>query len=143
MGIAYRIYPDIGFTVVVWHGPVSVEDTVDHLVRLAADAQWPPGLRHLTDLRTVTSVALPDPELLDVLFEGSHWRDEDLEKVVVVAAELLQRTTVQDAAASLGMNAKPFGDLDAACAHLGVDAGIVRATIGDLRAEVERAVADT
>ena len=137
MGIAHKLVPELGLTVVVWHGDVTVEDSVNHLVRLAEEPHWPPGLLHLTDMRTVTSVTLPDPELLGLLFEGSHWRDEDLEKVVIVAAELLRGTTVKDSAAAFGMNADVVGDVTSACAHLRLDPNPIARLVDELRSEIE------
>jgi hypothetical protein len=72
-----------------------------------------------------------------LLFDGSHWRDEDLEKVVIVAAELLRSTTVEDAAAALGMNATVFGDVASACAHLRIDATPMVGALDELRSEIE------
>jgi hypothetical protein len=137
MGIAHTVVPDLGLTIVVWHGDVSEDDSINHLVHLAEDPHWPPGLLHLTDMRTVGNVTLPDPELLELLFDGSHWRDEDLEKVVIVAAELLRSTTVEDAAAALGMNATVFGDVASACAHLRIDATPMVGALDELRSEIE------
>ena len=137
MGIAHTVVPDLGLTIVVWHGDVTEDDSVNHLVHLAEDPHWPPGLLHLTDMRTVGNVTLPDPELLELLFDGSHWRDEDLEKVVIVAAELLRSTTIEDAAAAFGMNAMVFGDVESACAHLRIDAKSIVGVLDELRSEIE------
>jgi hypothetical protein len=137
MGIAHKLVPDLGLTVVMWHGHITAEDSIRHLVGLAADPSWPPGLRHITDMRTAKTVTLPDPELLELLFEGSPWRDEDLEKVVIVSGELLRTTTVADAAAALGMNAVVFGDVTSACARLKVDPTTVDDILNQLRSEIE------
>ena len=137
MGIAYRIDKTRGLTIFVWDGTVTERDTIDHLLQLAADSDWPYGRLSLTDLTTVGAVVLPDAGLLDELVAGTDLR-EKLEKVVVVRPELLRGTSVTDAAASLGMDAKPFGDLESACAHLGVDVSTVRATIADLRESLRR-----
>jgi hypothetical protein len=134
VGIAYRIEPTLGLTVVVWHGRVTVQDSVDHLVQLAADSHWPPGQLHLTDVRTVTSVAFHASELLSLLLDESNLRD--LENVVIVDAALLAGTTVQDAAASLGLTARPFADVAEACAHLRVDPAPVELTLAELREQV-------
>ena len=137
MGIAYKIEPSLGLTLVVWHGPVTLQDSVDHLVQLAGDTHWPPGRLHLTDARTVTSFELHDSGLLELLLEESNLRD--LENVVIVDAALLTGTTVQDAAASLGLAATPFAGVPEACGHLRVDPAPVDLTLTDLRAQVERA----
>jgi hypothetical protein len=138
VGIAHTVVPDLGLTIVVWHGDVTEDDSVNHLLQLAEDPSWPPGLLHLTDMRTVGKVTLPDPELLALLFDGSHWRDEELEKVVIVAAELFRSTTVEDAAAALGMHATIFGDVASACAHLRIDATPVVGALDQLRSEIEQ-----
>ena len=137
MSIAYRLDRALGFTLVVWHGDVTAQDTVDHLVELAADRQWPPGRLLLTDITSARRVTLPDPQLLDLLLEGTDLR-ERLEKVVVVPAAILRGQTIEKAATSLRMDAKPFGDLDAACRHLGLATATVRAQIDELRDELER-----
>jgi hypothetical protein len=90
-------------------------------------------------MRTVTTVTLPDPELLELLFEGSHWRDEDLEKVVIIAAELLRKTTMEDAAAALGIDARVVGDVANACAHLRVDPERIARTLDELMSEIKAA----
>ena len=139
MGIAHRLLPDLGLTVVVWHGEVTADDSAHHLVRLADEPCWPPGSLHLTDMRTVRTVTLPDPELLELMFEGSHWRDEDLKKVVIVSAQLLPSARVQDAAVALGMNADVFGDVADACAQLRIDPVAISALLEELRSEIDGA----
>jgi hypothetical protein len=135
MGIAYRIAEALDCTVVVWDGNITKEEHAEHLVRLAADTQWPPGGFHLTDLTTVTNVTLPDPELVDVLIEGTQMR-EHVEKVIIVRPAFLRATCIEESGAALGGIPKQFSDLDRACAHLGVSAGTVRATIDELREEL-------
>ena len=44
MGIAYPADRDSGCTVFVWRGPVTFQHTIDHVLQLAADPHWPPGL---------------------------------------------------------------------------------------------------
>jgi hypothetical protein len=136
MGIAHSLLPDLELTIVVWHGDVTAADSVDHLLRLAEEPDWPPGLLHLTDMRTVEQVTLPDPELLELVFEGSHWRDEDLVKVVIVSPELLQRTTVQDAATAFGMTATVVADVASACAQLGINPARVESVLDELRSRL-------
>jgi hypothetical protein len=137
VGIAYRLDRALGFTLVVWHGDVTAQHAKDHLVQLAADREWPPGRLLLTDISTVGRVTLPDPQLLDLLLEGTDLR-EGLEKVVVVPPAFLAGNGIEKAAASLGMRARPFGELEAACEHLDIDATAVQGTIDELRQEIER-----
>jgi hypothetical protein len=132
MAIAHRLIPELGLSIVVWHAEVTADDSVDHLVRLAEEPSWPPGVLHLIDMRTVTSMTMPDPELLELLFEGSPWRYEDLDKVVIVAAESLQQTMVQDAVANFGMNVHLFVDVASACTHLRIDPLLISDTLEKL-----------
>jgi hypothetical protein len=64
-------------------------------------------------------------------------RDE-LAAVVVVRPELLDETEIRDTATSVGTPAVPFSDLDLACAHLGLDTSAVRATLDELRDELDQ-----
>ncbi len=138
MGIAERIDRDLGLTIVVWDGPVTPEETVDHLFRLAANRYWPAGDRSLTDLRTATRIALPDPELVDILLEETDLR-RVRNKVVLVTPRQLAHAQIPEAAAAHRMEATTFTDLEAACEHLGVDPIAVARTLDDLRAEIEAA----
>ena len=137
MGIGYRIDTTLDCAVVVWDGRVSAEEQVEHLLRLAADQQWPPGGFQLTDLTTVADVVLPDGDLVDALTEGMNV-GERLETVIVVRADFLQGTWIDDAVKLRGAIPKPFSDLDRACAHLGVRTPAIRHTIAEIRRELER-----
>jgi len=137
MGIAYRIDHGLGCTVVVWDGSVTAEQQTQHVLRLAADSEWPPGRLHLTDLTTVTDVTLPDSSMVDVLIEGTSMREE-VKKAIVVRPDFLGGSCIQDSGSSLGGSPTPFSDLDQACAHLNVNASTVRATIRELRDELTR-----
>ena len=138
VGIAERIDRDLGLTIVVWHGPVTPQETVDHLVRLGGNRYWPAGERSLTDMRTATRISLPDPELVDILIEDTDLRYVR-NKVVLLTPRLFAHARIPDAAADLGMDATPFTDLDVACDYLDVDRTRVARIIDDLRAEIEAA----
>ena len=132
MGIAYRVDPSSGCTTSVWDGNIGPGDVQQHLLLLAADRGWPPGPLHLTDLTTITRADIPDPELLDLLYEGTNLAEE-LKVAVVVHPEFLRSSGPQFTTAASEMRAMTFTDLDPACAHLGIDAAAARATISDLR----------
>lgn len=138
MGIAERVDRELGLTIVVWHGRVTPQDTVDHLVRLAANRYWPPGRSSLTDLRTATEISLPDRELVEILLEDTDLLDVS-NKAVLVRPEVVWKTGVQRAAAKHGMDATPFTELHDACAHLGVDPKPVGVALDDLRAAIDAA----
>lgn len=137
MGIAERVVPELRLTVVVWHGVVTPSDTIEHLVRLAGNRCFPPGDRHITDIRTATNVGLPTAGVLDPLFDDTDLRNDDLEKVVIIVPTRRDAGSgIKDAAADLGLHAMPFTDIEPACTHLGVDAIAVQEIINELRAGI-------
>ncbi len=138
MTIAERVERDLGLTVTLWDGAVTYDDTVQHLVRLAEHRHFPPGRLHLTDIRTATTVTLPDAELLEILFEDTGLRHQDLTKVVIVPPSSLRRGGVKDEAVKLGFDAAVFADVGRGAAHLGIDPDIVHVILRDLRADIAR-----
>jgi hypothetical protein len=97
-------------------------------MRLSADADWPPGGRHLIDGTTADSISLPDPELVELLFEGTEVR-----RAAVVRPELADDELRAYTAA---LDFTTFTDRNAACAYLGVDSVAVDAVIEELRQEL-------
>lgn len=136
MGIAYRADRTLGCTVSVWDGIVTGADVREHLVRLAGDNDWPPGHLHLTDLTTITKASVPDPELLDLLYEGTNVAEE-LRVAVVVRAGPDFEPDLRYATATEAVAATTFADLPLACAFLAVQEDAIQATIIELRQELE------
>jgi hypothetical protein len=132
MSILYRADRALGCTIAIWDGDITGEDARKHLVRLASDPNWPPGPLHLADLTTTTTVAIPEPELVELLFEGSNLAKE-LSIAVVVRSEFLGDANARYDTSMGVMNAATFTDLDAACAYLELDSREVAAVIEDLR----------
>jgi len=137
MGIAYRADRLLGCTTSIWDGDIDAEDVQQHLITLAGDPDWPPGRLHLTDLTTVGDVTVPDPDLLALLYEGTNL-SEELQVAVVVRSDFPPEPGPRFASATSQMSATTFTDVAGACAHLGVDAAVVQATIEDLREELRR-----
>jgi len=135
VGIVYRIDQALDCTIVVWDGDITADDHVQHLLRLAADPNWPPG-RHLTDLTTVGEVTLPDPQLVDALVEGSPMRDE-IAKVIVVRPGFLGERWIQDSGASETGVPEVCTNVAAACVYLGVDPTVIRSTLDELRSPLD------
>lgn len=135
MGIAYRADRLHGCTVSVWDGDVTAEDVRRHLGFLAADKEWPAGRAHLTDLTTMTSADVPDPELLGLLYEGTTLA-EDLRIAVVVRGEPSFETMRRYEIATDKLAATTFDDLAPACAYLGVSVSAVQAMLAELRTEL-------
>ena len=135
MGIAYRADRSLGCTVSVWDGTVTAADVRHHLIRLAGDNDWPPGRLHLTDLTTITKATVPDPELVDLLYEGTN-AAEKLKVAVVVRSDPRFAPELRYANAAEELAAITFVDLAVACAYLGVSQDAIQATISELRQEL-------
>jgi hypothetical protein len=135
VGIVYRIDQQLDCTIVVWDGDITADDHVQHLLRLAADPDWPPA-RHLTDLTTVGEVALPDPLLMDALVEGSPMRDE-IAKVIIVRPGFLGEHWIQDSGASATGVPQVCTNVEAACVYLGVDPTVMRSKLVELRSPLD------
>jgi hypothetical protein len=132
MSICHRADRALGCTIAVWDGDITGEDARKHLVQLASDADWPPGLFHLADLTTIGTVSIPDPELVDLLFEGTTLR-EDIRIAVVVHSDFVRNNGTRYDASMGTMQAASFGTLAAACAYLGLDCEDVATILDDLR----------
>jgi hypothetical protein len=131
VGIVYRIDQALDCTIVVWDGDITADDHMQHLLRLAADPDWPPS-RHLTDLTTVGEVTLPDPRLMDALVEGSPMRDE-IAKVILVRPGYLDEDWIQDSGASVNGVPEVCTNLAAAGVHFGVDPTSMQSALDQLR----------
>jgi len=105
VGIVYRIDQAVDCMIVVWNRDITADDQVPHLLRLAADPDWPLG-RHLTDRTTVGEVTLPDPLLIDALVEGSSMRDE-IARVILVRPGFLAEQWIQDSGSETGVPEVP------------------------------------
>jgi hypothetical protein len=136
VGIAYRAVRSLGCTVSVWDGTITAEDVRRHLIRLAGDNNWPPGRLHLTDLTTITKATVPEPELLDLLYEGTNVA-QDLKVAVVVRPEPRFTADLRYASAAEELSAITFDDFALACAYLGVRPGAIQETLSALRQELD------
>ena len=132
MGISHRAEPSIGCTFDVWDGEVSDDDLCHHLVRLAEDSSWPAGHAHLTDLTTLVSAPVPDPQVLDALYDGTSL-GRDLRVAVVVPVTLAPDTDLMYATVTEQLSAQTFPDLAHACAYLGVDEARARVALDEVR----------
>ena len=137
MGIVHRAEPLVGCTFGVWDGEVTADEVREHLVRLAGDRDWPAGHGHLTDLTTLARAPVPDPEVLDALYEGTSLGD-DLKVAVVVPAGFPSDTDLSYTTATEVLAARSFSDLEPACAFLGVDVARARVVLDELRQELRR-----
>ncbi len=132
MPIRYRADRALGCTIAVWDGDITGEDALKHVLRLAEDTDWPPGSLHLADLRTVATVSIPDPELVELLFEGTTLAT-DIKIAVIVRPDFLSAPDPRYDTSMGTMNATAFTELDAACEYLGVASRDVAAVIEALR----------
>jgi hypothetical protein len=125
MGISHVAVADHGCTFEVWDGDIDGEEVRAHLVRLAEDAHWPPGVLNLVDLSTVGVISVPDPELVALLREGTVLELE-LRTALIVRPEFLGESApaYDDAARATGVTA--FTELSAACEHLEIPLDVSR-----------------
>jgi hypothetical protein len=137
MPIGHRAVSALGCTIVVWDGLLTSEDMTQQLIRLASDAAWPPGPRHLVDCTTLEAVIIPDPQLLELLYEGTPFVQR-IRVAVVVRQDFLDETRARFHTAVDAFEAATFTELDTACAYLGVSAPAVRVTLDELRREFSR-----
>lgn len=117
MGIAHRAVRAHRCTFEVWHGDIDEAEVRAHLLRLAEDSNWPPGALNLVDLTTMGKVSIPDPELVDILREGTVLELE-LKTALVVRAEFLGATPPQYENAARATGVTAFPDLESASKHL-------------------------
>src|SRR5690242_3933493 len=120
MGIVFRADPSLRCTVSVWDGDIVEDDVREHIVRLAADPDWPPGPLHLTDMTTIGSATIPDRDLLALLYEGTSLPDE-LKVAVIVRPEAIEQFGLKFETATQEMRAATFVDFYDACQHLAVN----------------------
>jgi hypothetical protein len=133
VAITYRINAALGLTTSVWDGSVTGQEARNHLLRLAADRDWPPGPLQLSDLTTLREAAIPDEELVDLLHEGANLYN-DTRIVLVLRPEMLYPPkTLRNVATML------FTDLDRASRFLDVDEATVRAMVDEARNELRAA----
>ena len=105
-------------------------------MRIAEDPDWPPGRLHLTDLSTVGTAAIPDTQLVELLYEGTNL-GEELKLAVVVRDEFAAGGDVRFASGLKQLEGAVFANLNAACEYLGVDTQTVREITGELRTELD------
>ncbi|HVJ98904.1 MAG TPA: hypothetical protein VNC41_18910 [Acidimicrobiia bacterium] len=133
VAIRHDIDEKLGLTVVVWDGDCSEHETLDHLVRLAEDTRWPPGPRQVSDIRTLNRATMPPRDLVAELIAGTDLH-RTLKRVVVARPSRVESGNIPSMASVFGMNdATTFTDLDAACAHLGIDAATCRSMVDGIR----------
>jgi hypothetical protein len=120
----------------VWDGDVFPEDVHAHLLRLAADPDWPTGRLQLTDLTTLHRVEVPDADLVSLLYEGTTLLD-DLRFALV-----LRPSVITAFAPALAPRAKEipmlgtFSHLAAASEYLGIPRAVAQEVCDALRNEV-------
>jgi hypothetical protein len=135
MPVSHRAVKATGCTIAVWDGTLTSADMQHQLIRLANDPEWPPGPCHLVDCTTLETVIVPDPGLMELLYEGTNFVSE-IRIAVVVRPDFFDAVRDRFHTAVEAFDAATFFDVETACAYLGVDASVVRSTIEDLRHEL-------
>jgi len=138
VAIGYRIDKTLGLTVVVWDGAVTGDEAEDHVRRLVADPDWPPGPHHLLD--TTTAISIPNvanTKLVEMLVDAADARRV---RFALVATEGFSEATRFQRAALAGgvLHVVVFGDVVTACTWLGTDRTKVRSALGVVRRELRK-----
>ena len=134
MPIVHEANKALGCTIAIWDGNLTSEEMQQQLMSLASDPEWPPGPHHLVDGTTLESVLVPDPELLELLYEGSHLVGE-MRIAIVLRPDFLAGAQRFDTA-SKAFDAAPFTDIDGACAYLGLSTPAIQSVIDSLRQQL-------
>ncbi len=139
MPIAYRCDADLGITISVWEGAVTVEEWRDLVRRQLADPDWPCGRLSLADATTAgNTAAISDEEICEVaaMYRTQQTRIAGIKAARVSPHETRGALTFQRAMGPSGPTTLVFDDLEAACAWLGVSVDDVRPTLEELREEL-------
>jgi hypothetical protein len=131
--IVYRADKALGCTVAIWDGDLTSDEMHEQLVRLANDPEWQPGPSHLIDATTLGKVILPDPELVELLYEGTSLVKK-ARIAVLVSADFFDGDRPLYETAAREFDAATFTDLDTACAYLGLRTTKVQFLVEELRA---------
>jgi hypothetical protein len=131
MPIVYGVDTALGCTIAIWDGDLTSEDMHQQLMRLANDPAWPPGPHHLVDATSLGTVIIPDPELLELLYEGTNLVKE-MRIAIVLPPDSIDAATRYESTAG-AFDAARFTDLASACAYLGLNARAVQAFVDRLR----------
>jgi len=132
MRIVHEAVPAYGCTFEVWDGDIDEAEVRAHLLRLAEDVHWPPGLLNLVDLTTMGKVSIPDPDLVALLREGTVL-ERELRTALVVRGEFIADTGSQFDEAASATGVTTFATLSAASLHLGISPAISLPIIERLR----------
>src|SRR5689334_7738402 len=119
MPIVYLADGTLGCTISIWHGDVTRRDQRRHAIQLSSDPNWPAGPRHLVDGTTITTLTMPEPDLLELMYEGTNVVDE-LRVAAVLRAGFFDKPGGAYKTPSHEFYIAAFTDLDAASAYLGL-----------------------
>jgi hypothetical protein len=133
--IVHEADKELGCTIAVWDGDLASEDMQQQLIRLASDPDWPPGPHHLVDATTLGTVVVPDPELVELLYEGTNLVHE-MRIAIVVRPDFLDAAPPRFDTASKAFDAAPFTDLDSACGYLGLSVPAIQSVLDQLREQL-------
>jgi hypothetical protein len=140
MPIVYRADKALGCTIAVWDGDLTSEDMQQQMIDLANDPEWPPGPSHLVDSTTLGTVIIPDPGLLELVYEGTNLVRQ-IRIAVVARPEFFDETSTQFRIATDAFNAETFTDVESACEYLALSTTAVESIIDQLRQQLSEAPA--
>jgi hypothetical protein len=135
--MSYRVLAEHGLSVTVVAGRVDADDFRDLARRQQSDADWHATTRMLTDNRAalVDDVSANAIEKFSALYDQMRTGDPPVRDAIVAADHFDVSTRFTEHRSRSTQTSVVFGDLAIACAWLGVDEPLVRATITSLRAD--------
>ena len=132
MGIVHLAVAEYRCTFEIWDGDIDEAEVRAHLLRLAGDPDWPPGVLNLVDLTTVGRITIPDPELVALLREGTVLEHE-LNTALVVPAAFAEPDDPQYDGSARATGVTTFRDLRSASEYLAIPPDIALDIIHRLR----------
>lgn len=141
MGIAYRVVGTVQLSVVVIDGRVTREDFYAFAREQETDDAWHTTTRSLTDARTATIPEVTADQISDfaALYMKMRVDDSRFKSAIVPGRNLEVAGNYAELRSDGHTQTVAFNDVITACTWLAVDSDVVRATIEDLRAELQRA----
>ncbi len=135
MPIVHRCDPKLALTVVLWSGPVSIDQWREDLRRRQGDPDFASTWKDLVDGRTSSPDASFTPAAIEAVLE--HLKENAVSAgramAVLEGGDLEKLRFYKLIAEQAQLNVEIFHDLPAACAWLGVDQSRVAEILAETR----------
>ena len=139
MGIAYRLDPQLGCTVIVWDANVTPDEWRHHFKRMSDDPGFPPGPRVLADLSTAGGAPSFSSEVVGemaVAWQTRTQRVGPIKLAIVPNGAWEKARELERATEGSGITTIVFNDVATACTWLGTGYDAARSIIDELRGDL-------